>query len=82
MCFYGNEQCIQRAREYYERWLNDSEPLPSSFKRLILETVIRYGDDDDWYRVFETAVKSDSPSERLSMLRALTVSRNPALLEK
>ena len=25
MCFYGNEDCIKKAREYYEKWLQNSE---------------------------------------------------------
>ena len=82
MCFNGNEDCIRIARDYYEKWLQTGEPMPSSFKRLILETVIRYGDDADWYRVYEKAISSESPTERLGMLRTLTVSRNPLLLEK
>ena len=25
MCRYGNEECIQKARDYYDDWLQDQD---------------------------------------------------------
>merc|ERR1719223_813014 len=53
MCRSGYQPCIDQARSYYNKWMNNDEALPSNFKNLIYSTVIEAGDEETWQGLFQ-----------------------------
>ena len=84
MCFYGNQDCIDQAKLYYQNGVDEgtSSLTLKNFKTIIYETVIRYGTDEFWQEFYQKAMQTESSSERLMMLHALTASRNENYLKR
>jgi hypothetical protein len=80
MCNMGYQDCIDRAREKYNNWFLNDEPL-KDFKNVVLQTVMRYASDDDWRSLYDKAVKTLDNSEKLRLLRGLSATRNYNLLK-
>jgi hypothetical protein len=81
MCTYGNQDCINKARAYYNDWFDNDKPIPPNFKNTVFRTFIRYGNEDDWFNLYRRAIKTDDNSERLRMFRGLASSRDYNLLK-
>ena len=81
ICTYGNKACISQARTYYDDWRNFGTPLPNDFKSVIYETVIKFGTEQDWQELYNIAMKTQTPAEKLRMVRALTATTNYKLLQ-
>ena len=80
MCQFGYEDCIETARIYYSDWKNNNKTIPNNFKQIVYETVIKYGNENNWFELYNMSMREQSPSERLRMLRSLTASRDYNLL--
>jgi hypothetical protein len=55
--------------------------IPNSFKNIILITVVKNGNESEWFRLFEKAQGSASFTERLNILKALSRTRDYNLLK-
>ena len=81
MCKFGYDDCIQQSRKLYYSWINNNEELPSNFKSVIYQTVITFGDKNEWYELYNIALKTTNTAEKLRMLRALTSTKEYELLK-
>jgi hypothetical protein len=81
MCKFGYDDCIQQSRKLYYSWINNNEELPSNFKSVIYQTVITFGDKNEWYELYNIALKTANTAEKLRMLRALTSTKDYELLK-
>lgn len=81
MCRSGYQPCIDQARSYYNKWMNNDEALPSNFKNLIYSTVIEAGDEETWQGLFQKALKTKNEAEKLRILSALTKSKDLNILK-
>jgi hypothetical protein len=81
MCKFGYDDCIQQSRKLYYSWINNNEELPSNFKSVIYQTVITFGDKNEWYELYNIALKTTNTAEKLRMLRALTSTKDYELLK-
>ena len=81
MCNYGYDECIKRAREFYDDWMEYDTPLPTNFKALIYDTIARHGSESEWKKLYDLALKSPSYAEKLRILRSLSNTKNSALLK-
>ena len=55
--------------------------IPSNFKAIILQTVVKYGNESDWFHLFNTAKMTLVLKDRMLILRALTQTRDYNLLK-
>jgi hypothetical protein len=55
--------------------------FPADFKDIILDTSIRNGNEIEWFRVLDKAIKTSISFERNILLSALTQSRNEKLIK-
>ena len=81
MCKFGYDDCIQQSRKLYYSWINNNEELPSNFKSVIYQTVITFGDKNEWYELYNIALKTTNTAEKLRMMRALTTTKDYELLK-
>ena len=42
--------------------------------------MVQYGDDSEWKKMYDIALKETNAAEKLRFMRALTYSQNPRLL--
>jgi aminopeptidase N len=80
MCSNGYQDCIDRAKEKYDDWYLNDEPL-KDFKNVVLQTVMRYANEEDWRKLYEKALKTTDNSEKLRLFRGLASTRNYNLLK-
>lgn len=81
MCRSGYQPCIDKARSFYNKWLNSDEALPSNFKSTIYSTVIESGDQETWQEFFQKTLATQNAAEKLRMLYALTKSKDLNILK-
>jgi hypothetical protein len=55
--------------------------MPANFKVIILQTIARYGNESDWFDLFNIARNLSSFKERMIILKALTHTREYSLLK-
>jgi hypothetical protein len=80
MCSNGYQDCIDKAKEKYDNWYLNDEPL-KDFKNVVLQTVMRYANEEDWRKLYEKALKTTDNSEKLRLFRGLASTRNYKLLK-
>ena len=55
--------------------------LPKQFKRVILQTTVKYGSESDWFDLYEMAKSTKSDTDKVLYLNALTYTQNYNLLK-
>ena len=50
--------------------------LPSNFKSVIYQTIVQFGERQDWQQLYDIALKETNEAEKLRILRALTFSKD------
>ena len=55
--------------------------IPNNFKDIVFQTLIKHGNERDWLELYDISLKSNSPSERLTIHLALTQTQNYNLLK-
>ena len=81
MCKFGYDDCKQQSRKLYDSWIKNNEELPANFKGVIYQTVITFGDKNDWHNLYNIAMETTNAAEKLRILRSLTSSKDYELLK-
>ncbi|CAF0998437.1 unnamed protein product, partial [Brachionus calyciflorus] len=81
MCSYGLVDCIQYAKSIYQEWIENNKPIPPNFKSTIYSTIIKYGDEKEWFKLLEIAQKTTDNSEKLRMFRGLAATKDYNLIK-
>jgi hypothetical protein len=55
--------------------------IPANFKTIVLQTIARYGNESDWFDLFNKAKSLSSFKERMIILKALTHTQEYNLLK-
>ena len=63
---------VTRSRELFEVWLSDPARIDPEVAQACLFTVAALGDDDTYQRLFSLYEATESPQEKVRLLRSLT----------
>ncbi|SPP85572.1 blast:Aminopeptidase N [Drosophila guanche] len=75
-CRLALSDCVQRAVQYYQRWLISSDPdlvnpVPQNLRSVVYCAALRQGDEDDWNFLWHRYGNATVASERRLILQAL-----------
>ena len=55
--------------------------IPNNFRKIVFQTVIKYGNETDWFHMLEKAKSSLTNSEKMTFLKSLSYTKNYDLLK-
>lgn len=84
-CTYGDDDCIDTALTMFRSWKNSTDEnvtIPVDVREVALCTGVARGRTKDWKLVWKRYLKEDFKEEKNILLRSLTCTREPWLLER
>ena len=54
--------------------------IANNLKDIVYQTVIKFGSKEEWYQLLNVAIKTNTETEKLKMIRDLTHSQDTSLL--
>ncbi|XP_030374192.1 aminopeptidase N-like [Scaptodrosophila lebanonensis] len=86
-CRMAQENCLQVAMDYYQRWYTSdspdkSNPTPKNLRSVIYCTAMHQGDADDWNFLWQRYLSATVASERRLILQSLGCTRQLWLLQR
>lgn len=81
---YGHKSTELSSLQLYLKYRQDplNNPIPSQLKYQVFCTIINYSTRPDWDFIFDLYKKEQNGVERISMMRALTCSKVPWILNR
>jgi hypothetical protein len=55
--------------------------IPVNFKNVVYQTAMRFGNEEEWKKLYDISIKTTDNSERLRILRGLAATRDYNLLK-
>ncbi|CAD5207452.1 unnamed protein product [Bursaphelenchus okinawaensis] len=75
-CRLEISNCSKEAQERFYLWINDRNSVSVDLQPLVLEEGIKHGSTQDWENLLHDYLHSKTPSERNTLLLALTATQD------
>lgn len=75
-------ETVTKAKEKFEKWMNDNETINPDLKEVVYVAGIKYGGINEWQHCWDVYNSTTVPSERKLLLKALGSASDPWLLQR
>ncbi|XP_020706338.2 endoplasmic reticulum aminopeptidase 2-like isoform X4 [Athalia rosae] len=76
------ESVVKPAKALFDSWMNKGTRIPPNLRDIVYTAGIRYGGEKEWDHCWDVYKKTQIPSERRILLKALGASMDPWILQR
>ncbi|XP_072036382.1 aminopeptidase N-like [Amphiura filiformis] len=83
-CAYGHVDCINQSISQYSQWKNNPETnrISPDVRIAVYCTAIEHGDSEDWNFAFDQYNTTNSDTEKVTLLSAMSCTKDPNILDR
>ena len=79
---FGEENSVKQANRYFANCMKNNFQIPPDLRLTVYSTGVREGDIEQWNFAWSKMINTKVPSEQRLLLKALSQTRNPFLLNQ